>query len=149
MRLTLAGLVAAWLLACGGEPRPAPATIPQRPARAAQAAPDPAANAAWTEAGFDARLLAAIRSRFPQAAVTALEADRYRIAAAPPGPSLDVEFARADDSCRGHWASCQAAVDWTLQAVAEAMQPPPITAAQLRAILRANSKVASYRTQGE
>jgi hypothetical protein len=106
-------------------------------------------NAAWSEASFNARLLAAISRRFPQAVVTALEADRYRIAAAPPGPSLDVEFARAHGSCRGDWASCQAAVDWTLQAVAEAMQPPPITAAQLRAVLRANSKVASYRTQGE
>jgi hypothetical protein len=161
MRLTLAGLVAAWLFACGGEPRPAPATTPRQPAAptapaaaapsasAAQAAPDPAANAAWSEASFDARLLAAIRSRFPQATVTALEADRYRIAAAPPGASVDIEFAKAHGSCRSNWASCQAAVDWTLRAVAEAMQPPPITAAQLRAVLRANSKVAMYRTQGE
>lgn len=97
---------------------------------------------------FDARLLAAIRSHFPQATVTALEADRYRIAA-PPGPSLDVEFAKAHASCRSDWASCQAAVDWALQAVAEALQPPPITAAQLRAVLRANSKVSMYRAQGE
>ena len=153
MRFTLAGLVAAWLFACGGEPRPAPATTPRQPAApsasAAQAAPDPAANAAWSEPSFDARVLAAIRSRFPQATVTALEADRYRIAAAPPGPSLDVEFVKAHGSCRGDWASCQAAVDWTLQAVAEAMQPPPTTAAQLRAILRASSKVSVYRTQGE
>jgi len=149
MRPPLAGLVAAWLFACGGEPRPAPATTPRPPVRVAQPAPDPAANAAWSEASFDARLLVAIHSRFPQAVVTALEADRYRIAAAPPGPSLDVGFARAHDSCRGDWASCQAAVDWILQSVAEVMQPPPITAAQLRAILRANSKVATYRTQGE
>src|SRR5215475_1977488 len=138
MRLTLAGLVAAWLFACGGEPRPAPATTPRQPAAptapaaaapsasAAQAAPDPAANAAWSEASFDARLLAAIHSRFPQAAVTALEVDRYRIAAAPPGPSLDIDFAKAHGSCRNDWATCQAAVDWTLQAVAEALQPPPI-----------------------
>src|SRR6185295_9889556 len=130
MRLTLAGLVAAWLFACGGEPRPAPATTPSQPAApavpaaagpsasAAQAAPDPAANAAWSEASFDARLLAAIRSRFPQAAVTALEADRYRIAAAPPGASLDIDVAKAHRSCRNDWASCQVAVDWTLQAVA-------------------------------
>jgi len=161
MRLTLAGLVTAWLFACGGESRPAPATAPRQPgaptagaaatpsAGADQAPPDPAANAAWSEAGFDARLLAAIHSRFPQAAVTALEADRYRIAAPPPGPSLDVGFAKAHASCRDEWATCQAAVDWTLQAVAEAMQPPPITAAQLRVVLRANAKVAMYRTQGE
>jgi hypothetical protein len=122
---------------------------PAAPAAAAQPAPDPSANAAWSEASFDARLLAAIRSRFPQAAVTVLEADRYRIAAAPPGASLDVEFAKAHGSCRHDWASCQAAVDWTLQAVAEALQPPPITAAQLRAVLRANPKIAAYRTQGE
>src|SRR3954462_6029586 len=112
MRLTLAGLVAAWSFACGGEPRPAPAPAP-RPAS------DPAASAAWSEASFDARLLVAIRSRFPQATVAALEADRYRIAAAPPGPSLELDFARAHASCRTSWASCQAAVDWTLQAVAE------------------------------
>jgi hypothetical protein len=111
--------------------------------------PDPAANAAWSEASFGARLLAAIRSRFPQAAVAALEADRYRIAAAPPGASLDIDFAKAHGSCRSDWASCQAAVDWTLQAVAEALQPPPITAAQLRVVLRESSKVAMYRTQGE
>jgi hypothetical protein len=144
MRLTLAGLVAAGWFACGGEPRPAPARAPRPPA-----APDPAASAAWSEASFDARLLAAIRSRFSQAVVTALEADRYRIAAAPPGPSLDVEFAKAHGKCRSDWASCQAAVDWTLQAVAETLQPPPITAAQLRVVLRANSKLATYRTQGE
>ncbi len=161
MRPTLAGLVVAWWFACGGEPRSAPATTPRQPAAptapaaaappasAAQAAPDPAANAAWSEASFDARLVAAIRSRFPQAVVTALEADTYRIAAAPPGPSLDVGFARARASCRSDWESCQTAVDWTLRAVAEAMQPPPITAAQLRAILRASSKIATYRTQGE
>jgi hypothetical protein len=112
-------------------------------------APDAAANAAWSEAGFDARLLAAIRSRFPQATVTALEPDRYRIATAPPGASLDVDFAKAHRSCRNDWEGCQAAVDWTLQAVAEALQPPPITAAQLRAVLRASPKVAMYRTQGQ
>jgi hypothetical protein len=90
------------------------------PASAAPAAPDPAANAAWSEASFDARLPAAIRSRFPQATVTALEADRYRIAAPPPGASLDVDFTKAHRSCRNDWASCQEAVDWTLQAVADA-----------------------------
>ena len=96
MRPTLAGLIVAWLFACGGEVRPAPTTTPRQPAApttpaaavpsasAAQAAPDPAANAAWSEASFDARLLAAIRSRFPQAVVTVLEEDSYRIAAAPP-----------------------------------------------------------------
>src|ERR1043166_4845054 len=113
MRLTLA-LVAAWSFACGGEPRPAPATAPGPPAApagpsaaaapvsAAQAAPDPAANAAWSEASFEARLPAAIHSRFPQATVTALEADRYRIAAAPPGASLDVDFTKAHTSRRNH-----------------------------------------------
>jgi len=153
MRVTLAGLVAAWLFACGGDPRSAPATTPRPPAApaasAAPAAPDPGANPAWSEAGFDARLVAAIRGRFPQATVTALDADYYRIAAPPPGPSLDVGFAKAHASCRDDWASCQRAVDWTLQAVAEVLQPPPTTAAQLRVVLRATSKVATYRTQGE
>lgn len=138
MRLPLAGLVATWLFACGGQPRPAPAT-----------APDPAVSAAWSDTGFDARLLTAIRSRFPHATVAALEADHYRIAAAPAGPSLDIDFTKAHASCRNDWSSCQAAVDWTLQAVAEALQPPPITAAQLRAVLRATAKVAMYRAQGE
>jgi hypothetical protein len=146
------------LFACGGEPRSAPATTPQPPtapaaaappASVAPAAPDPAASAAWSEASFDARLPAAIRGRFPQATVTALDTDQYRIAAPPPGASLDVNFAKAHASCRNDWDSCQAAVDWTLQAVAEALQPPPVTAAQLRAVLRAGSKVAAYRAQGE
>src|SRR3954463_10968926 len=140
MRLTLAGLVAAWSFACGGEPRPAPAPAPPPAA-------GPAARPACSGASCAGRLVVATRSRFPQATVAALEADRYRIAAAPPGPSLELDFARAHASCRTSWASCQAAVDWTLQAVAEALQPPPITAAQLRVVLRANSKIAEYRTQ--
>src|SRR5512138_872866 len=125
MRLTRAGLVAIWGFACGGPSPPPPATAPHPPvapaaaplASAAPAAPDPAASAAWSEASFDARLQAAIRGRFPQSVVTALEADSYRIAAPPPGPSLDVGFAKAHASCRADWATCQPAVDWTLQAV--------------------------------
>jgi hypothetical protein len=160
MRITIAGLLAAWSFACGGEPRPAPATPSQPPtaptppaaaptASAAPAAPDPAANAAWSEASFDARLAAAIRGRFPEATVTPLEPDRYRVTAAPPGPSLDVGFTKAHAACRDDWASCQEAVDWTLQAMAEVMQPPPIAPAQLRPVLRTNAKVAAYRAQGE
>jgi hypothetical protein len=159
MRFTLTALVAASWFACSGEPRPAPASAPRQPAAptppaaappasAAPAAPDPAANAAWSEAGFDAQLLAAIHSRFPRATVSVLEPDRYRVAGQPPGASVDIDFTKAHASCRNDWASCQAAVDWTLQAVAEALQPPPITAAQLRAVLRATAKVAMYRTQG-
>lgn len=154
MRYTLAGLLAAWLFACGGGPRPAPATpsppaAPPAPAADAPAPAAPAADAAWSEASFGAKLQAAIHSRFSDATVTLLGADNYRIAAPPPGASLDVAFSKAHHACRENWGNCQTAVDWTLQAMAEVLQPPPVTADQLRVVLRANPKVAAYQQQGD
>jgi hypothetical protein len=151
MRFPLAGLLATWLFACSSGPRPASAVAPAAaaPERPAQAAPAAVPGGAWSEASFDAELLAAIRHRFPDATVAPLDADSYRIAAPPPGASLDVAFTKAHRRCRDDWASCQTAVDWTLRAVAEALQPPPIQAAQLRVVLRGNPKVSVYQQQGD
>lgn len=154
MRFTLAGLLAASLFACGSGPHPVPVAPP--PASPAPSAPAPAAAApspdpadtAWSEASFDAKLQAAIRHRLPDATVTLLEGDSYRIVAPPPGASLEVGFTKAHRACRDNWDNCQTAVDWTLQAVAEVLQPPPINAAQLRIVLRGNPKVAAYQRQG-
>lgn len=154
MRIPLA-VSAVWLFACGGGAPTSPATpsgpaAPAAPPASAAAPPAPAtaADVAWSETGFAEQLQAAIHQRFPAATTTPLDEYAYRIALPPPGASVDVNFAKAHDSCRLDWASCQRAMDRTLQAVSDALQPPPITAAQLRVVLRANSKVAAYQAQG-
>lgn len=155
MRIPLA-ISAVWLFACGSGARTAAPATPSEPTAptappataAAPTAPARAADTAWSESGFAAQLQAAIHRRFPAATTTPLDEDSYRIALPPPGSSVDVDFAKAHRSCRDDWASCQQAVDWTLQAVTDALQPPPVTAAQLRVVLRANPKVAAYQAQG-
>ena len=151
------------LVACGSGARTAPPAIqpePAVPAPPAAAAPAAAATAAappasapppdiaWSESRFADQLQAAIHHRFPAATITPLAEDAYRVALPPPGASVDVDFGNAHRSCRDDWAGCQQAVAWTLQAMTDTMQPPPVTAAQLRIILRGNPKIAAYQAQG-
>lgn len=159
-RILLAATI--WLLACGSGARTAPPArqpdpaVPTAPAATAapaagatagaQPASSPAPAIAWSEPGFADQLQAAIHHRFPAATITPLGGDAYRVAL--PAASLDVDFAKAHLSCRDDWAACQQAVDWTVQAMADALQPPPVTAAQLRIVLRANPRVAAYQAQG-
>jgi len=105
-------------------------------------------SAPWTESTFDARAQAEIHRRFPTATVTDAGDGNYRIALPAPGSTIDVSFAKAHRSCQDDWSACQHAVDWTLQAVADSLQHAPITAAQLRIILRANTKIAATQAHG-
>ena len=131
--------IAVAVAACGQSAPPAPRAP-------AAVTPAPAPLPAWSEATFAANVRAELARRFPGATVDTIEADRLRVQPKA-GDPMEVSFAKAHASCRQDWASCGAAVDHTLTALAEISSASTITRAQLRVVLRATEKVATIKAR--
>lgn len=94
---------------------------------------------AWSEQTFDANVQAKLTERFPGQQIENAGGDEFHV-----GQTL-VRFTKAHDACRQDWSQCEAAVEHTLDAVAEAKDAAPVGRAQLRVILRANAKIEQAR----